>query len=126
MASGQSVTVTGNGFIPGRTPNGTSVLDGFGVLLPLPGQFGVTSGAVRRSDLDGAGTDLGHRDGYHQRPGAGGQSQPVAVTGPDANGAVTATVDTTGLGRRHVHGDDHRFRADPADHVQRRLTGAAS
>ena len=42
MASGQTVTITGNGFIPGRTPNGTTILDGFGVFPPLPGQFGAT------------------------------------------------------------------------------------
>ncbi len=39
---GQMVTVTGAGFIPGNTPNGTTVVDGFGVFPPLPGQFGVT------------------------------------------------------------------------------------
>src|SRR6202034_3996486 len=42
VASGQTVTITGNGFIPGRSPNGTTILDGFGVSPPLPGQFGVT------------------------------------------------------------------------------------
>jgi hypothetical protein len=44
VVRGATATVTGNGFIPGRTPNGTTVLDGFGVFLPLPGQFDVTSG----------------------------------------------------------------------------------
>ncbi len=39
---GQMVTISGNGFIPGRTPNGTTQVDGFGVFPPLPGQFGVT------------------------------------------------------------------------------------
>jgi len=43
VPSGQTVTVTGNGFIPGSTPNGTTILDGFGVYPPLPGQYGVTS-----------------------------------------------------------------------------------
>ena len=42
VASGQTVTITGNGFIPGRSPNGTTIEDGFGVFPPLPGQFGVT------------------------------------------------------------------------------------
>ena len=43
MASGQTVTITGRGFIPGSTPNGTTVVDGFGVFPPLPGQYGATS-----------------------------------------------------------------------------------
>src|SRR5579859_227394 len=42
--SGQTETITGNGFIPGRSPNGTTIEDGFGVFPPLPGQFGATSG----------------------------------------------------------------------------------
>lgn len=40
VASGQSVTVTGTGFVPGRSSSGTTIKDGFGVFLPLPGQFG--------------------------------------------------------------------------------------
>jgi len=68
VTSGQSVTVTGHGFIPGRSPNGTTIEDGFGVFPPLPGQFG-----------------------------NGSPSQPLTVNGPDGNGSVTATIDTTGM-----------------------------
>ena len=44
VASGQAVTVTGSGFIPGRSPDGTTIKDGFGVFPPLSGQPGAASG----------------------------------------------------------------------------------
>jgi hypothetical protein len=99
VVRGQSVTITGHGFIPGRTPNGTTVVDGFGVYLPLPGQFGVSpSGpfADPTSTVPGQTWDdvsvtvnrLGH---------ASTTQPPVTVSGPDGNGAVTAEIDTTGL-----------------------------
>ena len=40
VARGQTATITGKGFIPGRSPNGTTIEDGFGVYPPLPGQSG--------------------------------------------------------------------------------------
>jgi hypothetical protein len=97
VASGQTVTITGTGFIPGRSPNGTTILDGFGVFPPLPGQFGVTSGpyADPTSTVPGqtwddvTATVTGH--------GKGSPAQPLAVTGPDGNGVVTTTIDTTGM-----------------------------
>jgi Subtilase family len=96
VRSGQTVTVTGRGFIPGSTPNGTTVEDGFGVFPPLPGQYGVTGPpfADPTSTVPGQTWDtvtasvseLGH---------------PVAATpavdGPDGDGNVTVSVDTTGL-----------------------------
>jgi subtilase family serine protease len=96
VARGQTVTVTGNGFIPGRTPNGTTVLDGFGVFLPLPGQFGVSStgpfadptSTVPGQTWDTVTATVGRPD----TPGT-----PVAVSGPDGMGHVSVTVDTNGL-----------------------------
>ena len=82
---------------PRPTPNGTTVEDGFGVFPPLPGQFGVTRPAVRRPDLDGARTDLGQRIGHHHRTWLARRPQPLAVSGPDGNGIVTVTIDTTGM-----------------------------
>lgn len=97
VASGQTVTVTGNGFIPGRSPNGTTIEDGFGVFPPLPGQFGVTSGpyADPTSTVPGQTWD----DVTVTVTGTGHKSpvQPPVVTGPDGNGTVTATIDTTGM-----------------------------
>ncbi|MGH3399703.1 MAG: S53 family peptidase [Streptosporangiaceae bacterium] len=97
VTSGQSVTITGTGFIPGRTPNGTAVEDGFGVFPPLPGQFGVTgppfadptSTVPGQTWDDVTATITGPR---HDSP-----AQPVTVAGPDGNGNVTATIDTTGM-----------------------------
>jgi Subtilase family len=97
VATGQAVTITGNGFIPGRTPNGTSVLDGFGVFPPLPGQFGATGPpfADPTSTVPGqtwdtitvSVTGTGHRSTV----------VPPVVTGPDGNGTVTVSIDTTGM-----------------------------
>jgi len=96
-ASGQTVTVTGNGFIPGRTPNGTTILDGFGVYPPLPGQYGVTSGPYADPASTVPGQTWDNVTATVSGPEKDSPSQPVAVTGPDGNGTVTATIDTTGL-----------------------------
>jgi Subtilase family len=97
VAAGQTVTITGNGFIPGRTPNGTTILDGFGVSLPLPGQFGATSGPF----ADPTSTVLGQTwdDVTVTVTGTGHNSpvQPPVVTGPDGNGTVKVSIDTTGM-----------------------------
>jgi hypothetical protein len=97
VASGQAVTVTGRGFIPGRSPNGTTIEDGFGVYPPLPGQYGATSGpyADPTSTVPGQTWD----DVTVTVTGTGHNSpaQPPVVTGPDGNGTVTATIDTTGM-----------------------------
>jgi hypothetical protein len=93
---GQTVTVTGNGFIPGRSPNGTTIVDGFGVDPPLPGQFGVSpSGpfADPTSTVPGETWD----DVSATLSGNHLSGQPITVSGPDGNGAVTVSVDTSGL-----------------------------
>lgn len=92
---GQTVTVTGNGFIPGRTPNGTSVLDGFGVYLPLPGQYGVSGPPFADPNSTVPGQTWDTVSATVGRPGTAGT--PVSVSGPDGNGAVTVAVDTSGL-----------------------------
>ena len=97
VASGQTVTITGNGFIPGRTPNGTTILDGFGVFSPLPGQFGVTGPpfADPTSTVPGQTWD----DVTVTVTGTGHHStvQAPVVTGPDGNGTVKVSIDTTGM-----------------------------
>jgi Subtilase family len=96
VTRGQTVTVTGNGFIPGRTPNGTSILDGFGVFLPLPGQFGVSpSGPFADPNSTVPGQTWDTVTATVGRPDTPGQ--PVAVSGPDGSGSVTVAVDTSGL-----------------------------
>jgi hypothetical protein len=97
VASGRTVTVTGNGFIPGRTPNGTTILDGFGVYPPLPGQYGVTSGPYADPTSTVPGQTWDHVTATVTGPEKDSPAQPLAVTGPDGNGTVTAAIDTTGL-----------------------------
>ena len=97
VASGQAVTVTGRGFIPGSTPNGTTVLDGFGVYPPLPGQYGVTSGPYADPTSTVPGQTWDNVTAIVTGPGKDSPAQPLAVTGPDGNGTVTAIIDTTGI-----------------------------
>ncbi|HTW04139.1 MAG TPA: S8 family serine peptidase [Streptosporangiaceae bacterium] len=95
VTSGQTVTITGHGFIPGRSPNGTTILDGFGVYPPLPGQYGVTSGpyADPTSTVPGQTWDTVTATAT----GKNAPAQPAVVSGPDGNGTVTVTIDTTGM-----------------------------
>ncbi len=97
VAPGRTVTVTGNGFIPGRTPNGTAVQDGFGVFPPLPGQFGVTGPPFADPTSTVPGQTWDDVTATITGPGDGAAAQPLAVSGPDGNGAVTASIDTTGM-----------------------------
>jgi hypothetical protein len=93
-SGGNTVTITGHGFIPGRTPNGTSVLDGFGVYPPLQGQYGATSGPYANPNSTVPGQTWDDVSATITGPGT---DSPVAVSGPDGNGAVTVQVDTAGM-----------------------------
>jgi hypothetical protein len=97
VASGQTVTVTGNGFIPGSSPNGTTIEDGFGVFPPLPGQFGVTGPPFADPTSTVPGQTWDNVTATITGPRHDSPAQPLAVTGPDGNGAVTASIDTTGM-----------------------------
>lgn len=97
VPAGQSVTVTGNGFIPGRSPNGTTIEDGFGVFPPLPGQFGVTTGPFADPNSTVPGQTWDDVTATVTGLRGGSSAQPLAVTGPDGNGTVMATIDTTGM-----------------------------
>jgi hypothetical protein len=97
VASGQTVTVTGGGFIPGSTPNGTTILDGFGVYPPLPGQYGVTSGPFADPTSTVPGQTWDDVTATVTGPRKDSPTQPLAVTGPDGNGNVTVSIGTTGM-----------------------------
>jgi hypothetical protein len=97
VAIGKSVTVTGKGFIPGRSPNGTSIVDGFGVFPALPGQFGVTgppfvdpTSKVPGQTWDDVTATI--KGILHSSP-----AKALTVTGPDGNGTVTTTINTAGM-----------------------------
>jgi hypothetical protein len=97
VASGQTVAVTGRGFIPGSTPNGTTVLDGFGVYPPLPGQYGVTSAPYADPTSTVPGQTWDNVTATVTGPEKNSPAQPLVVTGPDGNGSVTTSIDTTGM-----------------------------
>jgi Subtilase family len=97
VASGATVTLTGNGFIPGRTPNGTRILDGYGVFPPLPGQYGAIQGPYANPASSAPGQTWDTVTATIAGPETGSPARPLTVTGPNGNGTVTATVDTTGM-----------------------------
>ena len=97
VATGQTVTITGNGFIPGSTPNGTTVLDGFGVFPPLPGQFGATGPPFADPNSTVPGQTWDNVTVTVRGTGHNSTVQPPVVTGPDGNGSVTVSIDTTGM-----------------------------
>jgi len=96
-ASGQDVTVTGTGFIPGRTPNGTTVRDGFGVFPPLRGQSGATRGPYADPASTVPGQTWDTVTATIAGPGKNSPARPLAVTGPNGDGVVTTTISTTGM-----------------------------
>jgi hypothetical protein len=98
VASGQTITVTGHGFIPGRSPNGTTIVDGFGVFPPLPGQFGAsTTGPFADPTSTVPGQTWDDVSVTVTGTGHNFTVAPPLVTGPDGNGAVTVAIDTTGM-----------------------------
>src|SRR3984957_5219618 len=97
VASGQTVTVTGRGFIPGSTPNGTTDEDGFGVFPPLPGQFGVTGPPFADPTSTVPGQTWDTVTATVTGTGHNTTVQAPVVTGPDGNGDVTVSIDTTGM-----------------------------
>jgi subtilase family serine protease len=97
VTSGQTVTVTGNGFIPGRTPNGTTIRDGFGVYPPLRGQYGVTSGPYANPASKVPGQTWDTVTAAVSGPGKQTRTRPLTVTGPNGNGTVTVIVHTAAM-----------------------------
>ncbi len=97
VASGNSITITGNGYIPGRSPNGTTIEDGFGVFPPLPGQFDVTSGPFADPNSTVPGQTWDAVTATIAPVGKASAAQPLTVNGPDGNGTVTITIDTAGM-----------------------------
>lgn len=98
VAQGQTETITGNGFIAGSTPNGTTVVDGIGVFPYLPGQFGAPASGPF---VDPASTVPGQTwDTISVTVTGTGHNTtvvPPVVSGPDGNGTVTVSIDTTGM-----------------------------
>jgi subtilase family serine protease len=98
VASGQTVTVSGNGFVPGRSPNGTAILDGVGVYPFLPGQYGATaSGPFADPTSTVPGQTWDNVAVTVTGTGHNTTVVPPVVSAPDGNGTVTVTINTTGM-----------------------------
>jgi hypothetical protein len=63
---------------------------------PFPGQFGVTGPPFADPTSTVPGQTWDDVTANLAGP-ANAPAQPLAVTGPDGNGVVTATIDTTGM-----------------------------
>ena len=108
-AAGGVTTVTGKGFIPGSTPNGTTIRDGFGVFPAIPGQYQTQCGTLAWIGKGTCGPFVDPNattPGQHwdtvtaQVTGPGGSTVPandVTVSGPDLTGKVTVQVATSQL-----------------------------
>jgi hypothetical protein len=96
VPAGQTLTITGNGFIPGSTPNGTMILDGFGVYPPLRGQYGVSGGPYASPTSTVPGQTWDHVTAALTGPRLHAP-RALPVSGPNGDGGVTVAVDTTGL-----------------------------
>jgi Subtilase family len=96
-SGGQAVTITGHGFIPGRSPNGTGIVDGFGVYPPLAGQYGGANGPYANPTSTVPGQTWDHVTVSVTGTGHNSTVRPPVVTGPDGKGTVTVTIDTTGM-----------------------------
>ena len=97
VPTGQTVTVTGNGFIPGSTPNGTTLLEGFGVTPPLPGEYGTTGPPFADPTSMMPGQTWDNIAVTVTGTGHNTTVQPPVVAGPDGSGTVTVSIDTTGM-----------------------------
>jgi hypothetical protein len=97
VAPGESVTVTGTGFIPGRTPNGTKILDGYGVYPPLPGESGATGAPYANPASKVPGQTWDSVTATVAGPDTNSPARPLTVTGPNGKGTITTSIDTTGL-----------------------------
>lgn len=98
VTAGQTVTVQGAGYIPGRTPNGTTVVDGYGVFPPLPGQYGADpNGPFADPTSTVPGQPWDDVTATLSGPGKNGPTQPIPAGAPDGEGNVTVSVDASGL-----------------------------
>ncbi len=98
LRAGNQLRATGKGFIPGASPNGTRIKDGYGVYPPLRGQPGWNQGDPTASpssttpgqtwdSIGAAVTDASGKDVH----------APVTIGRPTDVGTVQVVVDTTHL-----------------------------
>ncbi len=83
------ITVTGFGYVPGASPKGTTIVEGYGVYPPLPGQYG-----QRPTDPTA--------DPNATTPGQPWDSVGYTLTGPGAKNAAVTLTPPDGSGRVKV------------------------
>jgi hypothetical protein len=72
-------------------------VDGFGVFPALPGQFGVTGPPFVDPTSTVPGQTWDDVTATIAASQHGSPAQALTVTGPDGNGTVTTTINTTGM-----------------------------
>lgn len=98
LPEGTQLTATGRGFIPGASPNGTRIKDGFGAYPPLKGQPGSKHASVTASPSsktpgqpwDTIGAVVTNPSGKNVRGG-------ITIGRPNDQGTVQVEVDTSNL-----------------------------
>ncbi len=111
---GATVSIAGHGFVPGRMPNGSSMLIGFGFYPTLPGDPLIPAPNCPMGESPGpspTATCVAVLTGTETTPGqpwdtvsatlyslhSNPLSTPVTVSAPDADGHVTAAFSSRGL-----------------------------
>jgi hypothetical protein len=98
LPEGNQLTVTGKGFIPGATPNGTTIKDGFGVYPPLKGQPGAKGGGPTAPDSSSTPGQPWDTIGAVVTDAAGQNVHASLTIGrPTDQGTVQVQVDTANL-----------------------------
>ncbi|MBO0703332.1 MAG: hypothetical protein J2P38_10395, partial [Candidatus Dormibacteraeota bacterium] len=98
LPAGSRLTATGRGYIPGASPNGTTIRDGFGAYPPLKGQPGwkpggptaPSSSSTPGQPWDSIGAAVTDASGKNVHA-------PITIGRPDAQGTVQVEVDTSQL-----------------------------
>lgn len=98
LPAGTQLTATGKGFIPGASPNGTRIKDGYGVYPPLKGQPGWSQGDATAPSSSSTPGQPWDSIGASVANAAGKNTHaPVTIGRPDDQGTVQVTVDTSHL-----------------------------
>ncbi len=98
LPEGDQLVVTGKGFIPGATPNGTRIRDGFGAYPPLKGQPGSDRGGATASPSSNTPGQPWDTIGAAVTNAAGQNVHPAVTIGrPNDQGTVQVKVDTSNL-----------------------------
>lgn len=98
LPEGSRLTATGRGFIPGASPNGTQIKDGFGAYPPVKGQFGADKNGPYASPSSNTPGQTWDTIGAAVTDASGKDVHAALTIGrPNDQGTVQVKVDTSSL-----------------------------